>query len=100
MNGSALRQATFAVITAAYVGFWIVIFWPSLFVAIQTGDVGSVRPLAIMLGLGVAVALLVPMPGSRGGVRRWITIGLLAVVLGVAAFGWIGLGAIQHPWTT
>jgi hypothetical protein len=64
MSGSSLRQATFAVITAAYFGVWIVIFWPTIAMAVETRDVGSLRPLAILLGIGVAVALLLPMSGS------------------------------------
>lgn len=67
MNGSALRQATFAVITAAYFGFWIVIFWPTIVMAIQAADISSLGLLGLLLGFGVAVGLLLPMSGSRGG---------------------------------
>jgi hypothetical protein len=99
MNSSGLRQAAFVVITAAYFGVWIVIFWPTIVMAIQVGEIGSLGPLAIVLGLGVAVALLLPMSDPLGG-RRWVTIGLLALLVGVAAFALIGLGITQNPWAT
>jgi predicted membrane-bound mannosyltransferase len=67
MSGSALRQATFAVITAAYFGVWILIFWSTIVAAVEARDVGSLRPLAILHGIGVAVALLLPMSGSSAG---------------------------------
>jgi hypothetical protein len=91
LNGSALRQAAFVVITATYFGLWIAIFWPTIATAVQARDIGSLRPLAIILGLGVAVALLLPMSGSRGGVPRWVTIGLLTLLVVIAAVVWIGL---------
>ena len=81
-----VRQLAFAAITAAYAGFWIVTFWPSIALAAQTHDYGSLGPLSALLALGAVVALLMPMSGSRRDGRRWLLIALVVVFLAVVAF--------------
>lgn len=87
------RQIGFAVITTAYFGFWLWAFWPSIVFAAKASTLAGLQFLAFPIALGVAVALLMPLPEqSRWGWRRRLVFGaLVALLLGLAAFVYFGL---------
>jgi hypothetical protein len=79
------RQLTFAAITTAYIGFWLYLFWPTIALAVEKGDVGSLGAPAVIIGLVCAVAVLMPMSSDRPRSRR------LPRLLALLATGSLGL---------
>jgi hypothetical protein len=64
------RQLIFAAITTAFTCFWLYIFWPTIVMAVIGRDVSHLGVPAALIGLGCAVAVLMPMSPDPRRRRR------------------------------
>ena len=91
------RQLTFAAITSAYIGFWLYLFWPTIALAVEKRDLGNLGAPAVVIGLGCALAVLMPMSSDRPRSHRSL---LLLALLAAAIAGllvFIVLPALTPP---